>query len=175
MDFYDVIRTRRSIRSFRTDNIEDQVLNRVLDAARVAPSGSNRQPWRFIVVKDRETRNLLVPACRDQKFLAEAPAVVAICSLEIPSNRGNYMGEFSVLVDVSIAFDHLLLAARREGLGTCWIGAYDNNEVKKILGVPEKVQVAALTPLGYPKDPEAFQSVKDRKNLKDIVYYEKWG
>jgi nitroreductase len=174
MEFYDVLRTRRSIRSFKPDPVDEAVLERVLEAARIAPSGSNRQPWKFIVIKSRETRERLVPACQNQKLLAEAPVVIAALSLPIASNRGMYMGKFSVLLDVSIAFDHLLLAARREGLGTCWIGAFDNGEVKNILGVPEEVQVVALTPLGYPKDPEAFQPVKERKAMKEIVLQEKW-
>lgn len=175
MEFYDVLKTRRSIRSFKPDPVDDAVLEKVLEAARIAPSGSNRQPWKFIVVKSRKTRERLVPACQNQKFLAEAPVIIAALSLSITSNRGMYMGKFSVLVDVSIAFDHLLLAARHEGLGTCWIGAFDNEEVKSILGVPEEIQVVALTPLGHPQDPEAFHAVKDRKAMKEIVFQEKWS
>jgi nitroreductase len=175
MEFNDVIRTRRSIRKFSQKAIEESVLKKILEGIRIAPSGSNRQPWKFIVIKSQETKDKLVAACRDQKFIAEAPVIIAACSLVIESNRGNYMKEFSVLVDVSIAFDHLMLAARNEGLGTCWIGAFDNETVKGILGIPKEINVVALTPLGYPADAEAFKSVENRKNMAEVVVYEKWA
>jgi nitroreductase len=110
----------------------------------------------------------LVAACHNQEFIAEAPVVIVACGYNIHWNRGGYMGELSMLMDVSIAFTHLILAARAEGLGTCWIGSFDNKEVKKILGVPEDVNVVALTPLGYPKD-EKFGEPGPRKPLSQIV------
>lgn len=126
MDFYEVIRTRRSIRAYRPDPIPEEVLNRVLEAARIAPSGSNRQPWKFIVVKDEDLRTKVASACGGQSFIASAPAVIVACGYDINWNRGGYMGAMSMLVDVSIAFTHLILAARAEGLGTCWTGSFDN-------------------------------------------------
>ncbi len=168
MDFYEVIRTRRSIRSYKPDPIPEEVLMRILDAARIAPSGSNRQPWKFIVVKDEELRKRLAAACHNQTFIAEAPVIIVACGYNIHWNRGGYMGDLSMLIDVSIAFTHLILAARAEGLGTCWIGAFDNEEVKKILGVPEDVNVVAITPLGYPKD-EEFREPGSRKALSEII------
>jgi len=173
MEFYEVIRTRRSIRSYKPDPIPEGVLNRVLEAVRIAPSGSNRQPWRFILVKDKGLRRRLVHACGDQGFIAEAPAVVVACGYDVHYNRGGYMGEMSVLVDVSIAFTHLILAARAEGLGTCWIGSFDNEEVKEILGIPEGVNVVAVTPLGFPRD-EGFREPGPRKALKEIVSLNKF-
>lgn len=168
MDFYEVIRTRRSIRSYKPDPIPEEVLMRIMDAARIAPSGSNRQPWKFIVVKDEELRKRLAAACHNQTFIAEAPVIIVACGYNIHWNRGGYMGDLSMLIDVSIAFTHLILAARAEGLGTCWIGAFDNEEVKKILGVPEDVNVVAITPLGYPKD-EEFREPGSRKALSEII------
>jgi nitroreductase len=168
LDFYEVIRTRRSIRSYKPDPIPEEVLMRILDAARIAPSGSNRQPWKFIVVKDEELRKRLAAACHNQTFIAEAPVIIVACGYNIHWNRGGYMGDLSMLIDVSIAFTHLILAARAEGLGTCWIGAFDNEEVKKILGVPEDVNVVAITPLGYPKD-EEFREPGSRKALSEII------
>lgn len=175
MEFHEVVKTRRSVRKYSPRPIEEAVLSRILDAARIAPSGSNRQPWKFIVVKDHAIREKLVGACNNQKFLAEAPAVVVACSLKITSNRGGYMGEHSVLIDVSIAFDHLILAARNEGLGTCWIGAFENTAVKEILHVPEEAQVVAITPLGYPEDDNAFQSVSHRKAMEEVIVYDRWA
>lgn len=168
MDLYEVMRTRRSIRSYRADPIPEEVLNRVLEAARIAPSGSNRQPWRFILVQDEKVKRQLVPACGSQSFIAEAPVVVVACGHNIHYNRGGYMGEMSILVDVSIGFTHLILAARAEGLGTCWIGAFNNDEVKRILKIPDDANVVAVTPLGCPKD-EKFREPSSRKGLEEIV------
>jgi len=169
LDFYEVIRTRRSVRSYKPDPIPDEVLMRVLDAARIAPSGSNRQPWRFIIVKDEELKKRLAEACSGQHFIAEAPVIIVACGRNIHYNRGGYMGDMSMLVDVSIAFTHLILAARAEGLGTCWIGSFDNEEVKRILNIPEDVNVVAITPLGYPKREDAFREPGSRKPLEEIM------
>ena len=173
MDFYEVIRTRRSIRSYKPDPIPEEVLTRVLDAARIAPSGSNRQPWKFIVVKDEELKRRIAKACHSQMFIAEAPVVIVACGYNIHYNRGEYMGDFSMLVDVSIAFTHLILAARAEGLGTCWIGSFNNEEIKRILSIPEEVNVVAITPLGYPKD-EEFREPGPRKPLSEIMSVDKF-
>lgn len=170
MDFYEVVRTRRSIRSYKPDLIPDDVLNRILDAARIAPSGSNRQPWRFIVVKDEDLKRRLAPACGNQVFIAEAPVIIVACGYDIGWNRGGYMGSMSMLVDVSIAFTHLILAARAEGLGTCWIGSFDNSKVKEVLGIPEEYNVVAITPLGYPAG-EGFREPDARKPLSEIVSF----
>jgi nitroreductase len=175
MDFYEVVRTRRSVRSFRQNPIPKEVLGRVLEAVRIAPSGSNRQPWRFIVVKDEATKQRLVPACDNQSFIAEAPLVIVACGRNLSYNRGGYMGDLSMLVDLSIAFTHLVLAARAEGLGTCWIGAFNNTEVKKILGVPEEYNAVALTPLGYPKaGDKAFTEPGFRNPTEEIVSTDKF-
>ena len=174
MEFYDVIKTRRSVRSYKPDPIPEEVLNRVLDAARIAPSGSNRQPWKFIVVKDEETKKKLIPACHNQSWIAEAPVIIVACAQELGYNRGGYMGSLSMVMDVTIAMTHLILAARAEGLGTCWIGAFNNDELKKVLDIPPEYNVVAITPLGYPKG-EAFTSSMSRKSLEEIVCYEKFA
>ncbi|MEM3546282.1 MAG: nitroreductase family protein [Candidatus Bathyarchaeia archaeon] len=168
VDFYEVVRTRRSIRSYKPDPIPDDVLMRILEAARIAPSGSNRQPWKFILVKNEELKKKLAVACHDQTFIAEAPIIIVACGYNIHWNRGEYMGDLSMLVDVSIAFTHLILAARAEGLGTCWIGSFSNDKVKKLLGIPEDVNVVAITPLGYPKD-QGFEEPGPRKPLSEII------
>ncbi len=174
MELYEVMKTRRSIRKYSDRPVPDEVLGRILEAVRIAPSGSNRQPWKFIVVRQKETADRLIPACNNQKFIAEPPLLIVACSLKITSNRGGYMGDGSVLTDVSIAVDHLTLAARNEGLGTCWIGAFDNRAVKEILSIPEESNVVGLIPLGYPADPTAFEQAAQRKSLNEIVVYDKW-
>ena len=173
MDFYHVIKTRRSIRSFSDKRIPDDVLARVLDAARIAPSGSNRQPWRFILVSDAELRQSLVPACHNQRFIAQAPLAIAACGYDIEFDRGDWMGKHSAIVDVTIAMDHLILAARAEGLGTCWIGSFSDEQVKAVLRVPEDWHVVALTPLGYPQG-EAFAETTDRKPLEEVICHNTW-
>lgn len=174
MDFYEVIKTRRSVRSYKQDPIPEDILKKVLNAARIAPSGSNRQPWYFIIIKDPERKKKMVELCAGQKFIAEAPVLIAACGENIHYNRGNWMDNYSVLVDVAIAVDHLTLAARAEGLGTCWIGSFDNEGIKKFLGIPEDVNVVALTPLGYPSNPDVFKEDKNRKPLDEIIYNETW-
>jgi len=174
MDFYKVVRTRRSIRSYKPDPIPNDVLRRVLEAARIAPSGLNRQPWKFIIVRDESLKKKVARACHNQMFIAEAPLVIVACGYNIHWNRGGYMGDLSMLIDVSIAFTHLILAARAEGLGTCWIGSFDNEEVKNILGIPKDVNVVAITPLGYPKG-EKFSEPEPRKNLSEIVSIDKFS
>lgn len=169
MEFYDVINKRRSIRKYKPDVISDEILNRVLEAAHLAPSGKNGQPWRFIVVRSAELKQKLVKPCRDQAFIAEAPAVIVGVANEDESyqKQGNYMKSWAI--DLAIAFDHLMLAATAEGLGACWIGAFDEKEVKKALNIPDRLRVVGLTPLGYP---DGEPKPKPRKALADIVFYD---
>jgi nitroreductase len=171
MDFYQVIQSRRSIRAYKPNPIPDEVLQRILEAGRIAPSAKNIQPWKFIVVKDEQIRQQLVPACRNQTFIGQAPVVICAVALEKIAwgNMGGYWSSYPV--DLSIALDHMILAATNEGLGTCWIGAYVEAEVKRILKIPDDVKVIALTPLGYPaQEPSA----KPRKPLSDITSLDKF-
>ncbi len=180
MEFYDVIRTKRSVRKFKNDAIPEEVLNRVLDAARIAPSGHNTQPWRYVIVKDPDLRKRMVPACNNQEKVAEAPVLIVACGHKLSldkgrkRNIGGYVGEMSFLLDMAIGFTYLTLAARVEGLGTCWIGAFNNTEVKKLVGVPERYEVAALTPIGYPADSNAFREPGPRKTMDEIVAVNKF-
>ncbi len=174
MDFNEVIRTRRSVREFKKDPIPQDVLNRVLDAVRIAPSGSNRQPWRFILITDEVLKQKMITVCNNQKFIVEAPVIVVACGQRLPLNRGGYMGEMSTLLDVAIAFTHLILAARAEGLGTCWIGAFSNDGIKKLLKVPHGYEVVAATPLGYPSNKDAFNMNAQRKTLDEIISVNKF-
>ena len=174
MDLYDAIRTRRSVRKYRPDSIPQEVLARVLDAARIAPSGSNRQPTRLIVVTDDEVKAKLIPMCHDQAFIATAPAVIVACGRDINYNRGEWMGRYAMIVDVVIAVDHLTLAARAEGLGTCWIGSFNNAALKEFFQLPEDVDVVALTPLGYP-DGDPFAEPEGRISLDEFVRWDRWS
>jgi nitroreductase len=150
--------------------VEKEKLDRLLNAARLAPSASNHQEWRFVVVTDPEKRSRLAEEAAGQRFIAEAPIVIAACA----ETDGKIMrcGQLCYPIDVAIAIDHLTLAAVAEGLGTCWIGSFDPDKVRRILGIPEENVVVELLPLGYPKDPEPVR--KSRLPLETIVRYEKW-
>jgi nitroreductase len=173
MEFYDVINTRRSVRSYKPDEIPDDVLNRVLEAARVAPSGSNRQPWKYVLVKDPDMRRKIATISGGQPWIADAPIVVVACGNDINYDRGGYMGDMSFLIDAAIGLTHLILAARAEGLGTCWIGLFDNESIKELLDVPPSWNVVAVTPLGYPKE-AMWGSPGKRKPLGEIVAVDEW-
>jgi nitroreductase len=171
VDFYQVIKKRKSIRKYKTDPLPDDVLNRILDAGRMAPSAKNYQPWHFIVIREPEMKKKVAEACRNQFFMADAGAIICGCALEkIAWGRmGNYMAAWPH--DLSIALQHIILAATNEGLGTCWIGAFDEKMVKDVLGIPDDVRVVALTPVGYPAEEGKDRG---RLNLEDIISYEKF-
>ena len=174
MDFYEVVRTRRSVREYQSKAVPQEVLDRVLDAARIAPSGSNRQPTRLILIQEEDAKRKVAELCHGQSFIATAPVVIAACGRDINFNRGEWMGRYSMIVDVVIAVDHLTLAARAEGLGTCWIGSFDGPALKQSLGLPEDVEVVALTPLGYAEG-DPFTGPEGRIPLEEFVMKEKWG
>ena len=171
MSVLDVIIARRSVRKFRKDPVPEAALARILEAARLAPSGKNLQPWKFIVVRDSETRKKLAAASANQTFLASAPVVIAACGFpdEAYPRLGRYMNSWPV--DVAIAMEHIVLQAVEEGLGTCWIGAFEEVEVKAVLGIPAEARVLALTPLGLPDESPA---ARGRKPLATVVSYEKF-
>lgn len=168
MEFYETVKTRRSIRSYKGKEIPEKKLLRVMDAARVAPSGHNRQYWKFYIVESEDKKRKVAEACSGQTWIAEAPAVIVATGWKVPFSRGGYMGDMTFTMDVSIAFTHLILAARAEGLGTCWIGDFSNEKVKEALGLPEKEYVVAVTPIGYP-DKGGFTENTSRKKLDEVM------
>ncbi len=172
MDFYEVIRKRLSVRAYRPDPVPEEILNRILDAGRLAPSAKNLQPWKFIIIRDEKIRQALVPACRNQQFIAQAPVIICACALLEQAWKG--MGGYwsAAEIDVTIALEHIILAAANEGLGTCWIGAFIEDEVRKVLEIPAGVKPVALTPLGWPAQESRPRA---RKELKEIVCYERFS
>lgn len=169
MSVLDVIRERRSVRVYKSDPIPEESILRVLEAARLAPSGKNLQPWKFVVVQDVELKKRLAKASNQQDFIADAPLIIVACGFpdECYQTMGRYMKSWPV--DVTIALEHLILQAQEEGLGTCWIGSFEEEEVKSLLDVPEHVKVLALTPLGYPGEVPEFRG---RKPLEKIISYD---
>ncbi len=168
MDLFEAIRGRRSVRSFMDRPVEEEKLCAVLEAGRLAPSARNLQDWRFVVVRDAATRKRLAEAARNQEFVGQAPVVIAACGT---SDMIMTCGQPAYALDVAIAVDHMTLAAVAEGLGTCWIGAFYEESVKEILGIPEQIRVVALLLLGY-----SAQAARPtpRKKLDEILAYERW-
>jgi len=201
MDVFDAIRKRRSIRSYKPDSIPDDVLDRLLNALRLAPSGGNRQPYKFIVVRDSDTKAQLATACRwnpgapnGQKFVAEAPVMIVACASErdalaryrrddkvflvfgkdVPAeiSREGDLYHNLMDIDLAIAVDHLVLAATAEGLGTCWVAALDEQAVKELFSVPNDMRVPVVMAIGYATSwPEA----RPRRQLEEIVCYERYS
>jgi len=172
LELLEVMKTRRSVRRYKPTPISDEVLQKILSAARLAPSANNAQPWKFIIVRDEDMKLKLIQACNNKKWIAEAPVVLVACGF--PDEADAYMGGYmnSYPVDVAIALEHLVLSATNEGLGSCWIGRFKEEKVKELLEIPPDVRVVALLPLGYPNE-EPEQSGK--KNLSEIVCYNKFS
>ncbi len=173
MEFYEVMSKRRSVRKFSEKKIAPEILERVLDAGRLAPSAVNLQPWRFVIIRSPETRRALVECTRGgkQAHLGMGDLCIVACGHEDDcyQRQGNYMKSFAI--DVAIALDHMMLAAAAEGLGTCWIGAFNEDAVKELLQIPNPWRVVGMTPLGYPAESPPFRG---RKGMQEIVCHEKW-
>jgi nitroreductase len=163
MEVRDAITARRSIRKYKNSQMPKDVLEVLLDAARLAPSSMNRQRWSMVVVTDDETRRMLVPVCGNQKFVGSCSAFLVGVSEP---------GAYYSTVDMAIALDHLSLRAVELGLGTCWIGDFEPDKVKKILGIPGEREVPMCMTLGYPA---VVPAARKRKNLSGIFCRNRWG
>ena len=168
MDLYEAVDKRFSVRSYQDRPVEDAKLERVLDAARAAPSARNRQMWKLVVVRDADTRQSLANAA-EQPFIGQAPVVLAIVGLT--PEVAMYCRIPTDPVDCAIVLDHITLAAVAEGLGTCWIGHFDQDRCREILGVPDSASIIELMPLGYPA---AAPHGKGRKPLDELVAYDRF-
>jgi len=166
MDFYDVVKDRRSVRAYKSDPVERDTLRRVLTAARLAPSAANRQPWLFVVVEDEGTK-LALREAYSQEWFYTAPLIVCACAR--PSRAWKRRdGKNYADVDTTIAMHQLVLAATADGLGTCWIGAFRAEAVSRVLKLPRGVEPVAMTPLGYPAE---SPSKMPRKKLSELVRF----
>jgi nitroreductase len=168
MDFYETVYSRSSIRSYKADPVPEELVNKILDAARWAPSWRNLQCWHFIVVRDTD----IIKELQKTGTIYQAP--VYIVAAGDPELSGKKRDQQYYMVDVAIALEHLILAAAAEGLGTCWIGGrFDEEKVKKVLNIPENIRVVAITPLGYPAETEMTRK-RERKPLEEIVRRDHW-
>jgi len=169
MEFFDLIKKRYSVRAYQSKPVEEEKLQKVLEAANLAPTAANRQPFKIIVIhtkgKEAELKRIY-----HRDWFSQAPLVIGIGAVksEAWSRRD---GKNYADVDATIAMDHLILAAADLGLGTCWIAAFNPDAAREILGLPDDIEPVAFTPLGYPADE---WKPKKRKALEEIVRYEKW-
>ena len=169
MDLFETVVARRSVRAYLDKPVEADKLQKMLDAARLAPSAGNRQAWKFVVVRDKALRSALANAA-DQAFIGKAPVVIAGVSLE--PDRAMHCGIPAGPVDCAIAMEHIALAAAALGLGTCWVGKFDQDACRKILSVPPTAKIVELMPLGYPADSPAPRA---RKAISEVVSYDKFS
>jgi nitroreductase len=171
MDFYEVVRKRRSYREFKSNMPEKEKVERIIEAARLAPTWANKQGMHYIVVQNPDKVKEVFKAIGQMSKFATAPMFIVGAILEKDSGMGsNKLKYFTV--DFGICFEHLILAAAAENLATCWIGWFNEDEIKKILEIPEKYRVIGLTPLGYPI--ESKGEVIDRKPLDEVIHYDKF-
>lgn len=171
MEFYDLIAQRESIRDYDPDRkVAPDVLNRILEAGRLAPSAVNFQPWQFWVISTPEKLEK-VKACYQQSWFQEAPQVLIVVGDLNQAWVRKYDGYNSLETDLAIAMCHLILAAENEGVATCWIEAFQPNLLREALGLKENQRVFAMTPLGYPKEGFTKKNNKQRKPLTEIVRF----
>ena len=162
MEVFEAIKNRRSIRKYKSGQIPRGTIDKLIEAGRLAPTAANKQRFKLVIVDDTDTKEKLAIACNDQMFVGTASSVIAgTVDQDWKWNQ----------VDLAIVFEHIVLEAFELGLGTCWIGAFNEEEVKKILNVPRNIRVVALLTLGYPDEsPES----RPRKAVKEIVSYSKY-
>lgn len=173
MDIFQVMRDRRSIRKYKDLPVEGDKLGQLLEAARLAPSWKNMQCWRFLVLRDPARIRTVLDAFPDdnpgKKALAMAPVVVVVCADPVDSGIENGIEYY--IADTAIAFQHFCLAAHALGLGTCWMGWYDEDVIKDGLKIPESVRVVGVTPLGYPdQEPKP----RPRRDMNEIAFFDEW-
>jgi nitroreductase len=164
VDFFEVVRKRRSIRKYRPESIPNEKLKTIFEAARRAPSAANRQPWRFVVVQKSDRKEALAEMADNQMFLTNAAAIVAAVADPDVSSRWHEK-------DTMIALEHMALAAVALGYATCWIGAFDEDAVKRLLKIPARMRVVALLPIGIADETPA---PRPRKVLREIFFRDEW-
>ena len=184
MEFDEVIISRKSVRSFQDKEISEEILTKIVEAARLSPSFQNRQCWRFVVVRDKNIiKDLALRSGMISKvnfFIKDAPVVIVACA--DPAKSGTMNNQNYYLVDTAIAFQQMMLTAWNHGIGSCWLAAFNEEKVREILKIPQNIRVVALSPFGYPKSKKSlyekavktFAGSKKRIELNKIICYEKW-
>jgi nitroreductase len=174
MDVIECIKTRRDIREFEDRNVDDELIEKILEAGINAPSAGNVQDWEFVVVKREDFKELLCDAALGQEFIKEAPIVIVVCSnlRKIHEKYGERGVSLYSIQDTAAAIENILLAAWSLGLGACWVGAFNEEKVRQILYLPEHVRPLAILPLGYPKKP--LPQKPKRMHLHEVLHFERF-
>ena len=170
MEYSELIAARYSVRAYRPDPVEKEKLQAVLEAARLAPTAANRQPFQLVVMHT-EGREEEIGRIYRKPWFVQAPIVIGVCALSSlawvrESDRFN-----ARMIDAAIVTDHLILEAANQGLGTCWVAAFNVAAAREVMGLPEEAEPVVFTPLGYPADQPG---TKTRKALSELVRYERW-
>lgn len=178
MEFYDVVKKRKSIKKFKSGELDREKLLKIIDAAMRAPSWKNSTPYKFILVDRDDLKQNIAGAILNKttdtaEAVTNAPATIVVVA--DPNASGSMEEKDYYLVDSAIAMEHLILAATEEGYGTCWIGAFNEKKVKEILGIPDNYKVVALTPIGESAEGEAEEPHQPKKDVKDYFYVNKWN
>jgi nitroreductase len=171
VEFSELIKKRYSVRAYKPDPVEEEKLQQVLEAARLAPTAANRQPFQLIVLHT-EGRKEELGQIYDRDWFVQAPVIICACGVSGVGWVRRDDGKSYTDVDVAIVMDHVVLAATALGLGTCWIAAFDPEAARDVLALPDDVEPIAFTPLGYAADEP---KLKQRKPLSELVRYERWG
>jgi len=171
MDVLEAIKGRRSIRAFKSQNVPPEIVEKLIDAARWAPSAGNIQPWEFIIVRKPEIKRRLVEAALGQTFIEEAPVVIVVCANETRSSQGyGVRGKTLYCIqDTAAAIQNIHLTAYSLGLGTCWIGAFREEKARETLKIPHGIRPVAIIPVGYPAEAPPPRS---KRPISQIVHYE---
>ena len=170
MDFFELIQSRRSVRAYIPDPVSDEYLEKILEAARIAPTAHNNQPFKIIVIhtkgREEELRRIY-----GSGWFTQAPLLLCVCGVISEGWVRGYDRRSYLEVDAAIVMDHIILAATALGLGTCWVAAFNSSEAKAILRVPDDVVPLLFTPVGYPAD---SPKIRERKPLSELVRFESW-
>jgi nitroreductase len=171
VDVFEAVKGRRSVRSFRRDDVSFEDVAKLLEAARWAPSAGNIQPWEFLIVKKPDTKKRLAAAAWEQSFIEEAPVVIVVCANENRSSQryGERGKTLYCIQDTAAAIQNIHLAAYSLGLGTCWVGAFKEEEVRQVLNVPQGVRPVSIIPVGYPA---RSASARSRRPMNEVVHEE---
>lgn len=170
MDVFEAITKRQSIRCFKPEPVSDDSMKVILEAGRLAPSSLNKQRRRFIVVNDELKKARLADASQDQRFVAKAPTIIVVCS-DDNTEQKLANGVSSWVADTTLSVSFMMLAAVEKGLGSCWIGAFEEESVRQVLGIPQNIKICCLLPVGIPASRSKRTS---KKPLESLVSYERW-
>jgi len=173
LDVFEAIKKRRSVRAYTSEKVSEEDVEKLIEAARLAPSAGNIQPWEFILVTNAETKRRLSNAALHQTFIEEAPVVIVVCADVARSSwgYGSRGANLYCLQDTAAATENIILAAQALGLATCWVGAFHEDEVAKVVNTPRNVRPVAIVPVGRPAEKP---SAPPKRSMREIVHYEKF-